>query len=95
MMKHRKNLPAPAPKPSQRYWRAARALTLALLLVWGGVTFGVLFFARELAHLNLFGVPFSFYMAAQGLTLIYFLLVAIYVVAMHRFDDVWKAENDA
>lgn len=70
----------------RRYWRAARLLTSSLLLAWFAVTFGTLFFARELAHIDLFGWPFSFYMAAQGLTLFYLLLVAIYVLAMRYLD---------
>ena len=60
----------------QRYWYRVRALTLALLLLWFVVTFGVIFFARELAGLTLFGWPVPFYMAAQGTTLIYLLILS-------------------
>lgn len=73
-----------------QYWSKVQRLTAGLLLAWFGVTFGVLFFARELADLTLFGWPASFYMAAQGLTLFYFLLVAIYVLVMRRLDGSLK-----
>lgn len=83
------------PGRHRRYWRSARRLTSGLLLAWFTVTFGTLFFARELFELKLFGWPFSFYMAAQGLTLFYLLLVGVYVVLMRRFDHKVEDEGDA
>lgn len=70
----------------QRYWYRVRALTLTLLLLWFVVTFGVIFFARELAGLELFGWPVPFYMAAQGTTLIYLLIIGVYALAMKKLD---------
>ncbi|HVL75702.1 MAG TPA: sodium/substrate symporter small subunit [Noviherbaspirillum sp.] len=81
--------------PGTRYWRAARRATAALLLAWFGVTFVTLFFARELADLRIFGWPFSFYMAAQGLILFYLLLVALYVGLMRRLDRMLKDDHAA
>ncbi len=71
---------------TQRYWQRVRVLTLALLLLWFAVTFGVIFFARELAGLTLLGWPVPFYMAAQGTTLIYLLIIGIYALAMKKLD---------
>ena len=65
------------------YWRRTKRLTSILLLCWLGLTFGCLFFARELADITCFGWPLSFYMAAQGLTLSYVLLLAVYSLGMH------------
>lgn len=78
--------PAQALALRRLYWRSARRWTFGLLLTWFVLTFGTLFYARELATIDLFGWPFSFYMAAQGLTLIYLLLVAVYVFVMRRLD---------
>ena len=79
---------APTQLPTQLlYWRRVRALTLLLLLLWFVVTFGVIFFARELAGLTLFGWPVPFYMAAQGTTLIYLLIIAVYALAMQKIDS--------
>jgi putative solute:sodium symporter small subunit len=69
-----------------KYWRRTRNLTLYLLLIWFLLTFLVVFFARELSSLRLFGWPVSFYLAAQGTTLIYVGIVAFYCIAMHRLD---------
>lgn len=69
-------------------WRDNRRLTLLLFLLWLIPTFTVIFFARELNHWTLFGWPVSFYMAAQGLTLLYVVIVAIYAWRMNRADAV-------
>ena len=68
------------------HWARVRRLTLALLLLWFIVTFGVIFFARELSSLTLFGWPLPFYMAAQGSMLIYLLIIAVYALAMEKLD---------
>jgi putative solute:sodium symporter small subunit len=69
------------------YWRKVRLLTKVLLAAWFFVTFGVIFFARELSHVTVLGWPLSFYMAAQGIVLVYLLIVAVHVWAMRRLDS--------
>ena len=51
------------------YWERLRRLTFALLALWFLATFLIIFFARELSGIMVFGWPFSFYMAAHGLPL--------------------------
>ncbi len=60
---------------------------MALLGVWFAVNLGVIFFARELASLTLVGWPIPFYMAAQGTTLIYLLIVGGYAYAVNRLEQ--------
>ncbi|MGE5623159.1 MAG: DUF4212 domain-containing protein [Bacillota bacterium] len=82
--------------PLDAYWRRVRHLTIALLASWFLLTFGVIFFARELSGFTLFGWPFPFYMAAQGLTLLYLIIVAVYIMRMRRLDRLLKNNtNDA
>lgn len=78
--------PASIAHPQTVYWRRVQRLTCVLILIWFTMTFGLIFFARELTGIILLGWPFSFYMAAQGLTLSYVLIVAIYVICMQFFD---------
>ena len=66
------------------YWDKTRRLTMALLGLWFAITFGAVFFARELDRVNLFGWPLSFYMAAQGIMLIYLAIVVVYTIRMGR-----------
>jgi putative solute:sodium symporter small subunit len=82
-----------APENHTRHWRHARAFTAILLVVWFVTTFGVLFFARELSGMSLFGWPFSFYMAAQGLTLFYLLLIALYIAVMRTLDRRFREQG--
>ena len=75
------------------HWRTTRRLTLALLLLWLLTGFGTIFFARELAGLTLFGWPLSFYMAAQGSSLVSLLLIAVYAWRMARLDRAYHERN--
>ena len=68
------------------HWKKLRRLTFILLTIWFVVSFSIIFFARELAGLSLFGWPVSFYMAAQGSILIYLLLIAIYAIVVKKID---------
>lgn len=69
------------------YWKKVRSLTLVLLILWVSINFSVIFFARELAGLMLFGWPVSFYMAAQGTLLIYLLIIGGYALSVKRLEQ--------
>ena len=84
----------PTPHHLTLHWRHTRRLTLWLLLAWFATTFGVVFFARQLATLQVFGWPISFYMAAQGSVLVYVLIVALYAWRMRRLDRQCHAGDD-
>jgi putative solute:sodium symporter small subunit len=77
---------APEPNRIDRHWRRVRTITGLLLTVWFGVTFGLMFFARELAGTEVFGWPFPFFVAAQGAMLIYLAIVMLYAWRMRRLD---------
>jgi putative solute:sodium symporter small subunit len=74
------------PEARLAHWRALRRWTLALLLVWVLVTFGVAWHARAL-DASFFGWPFSFWVAAQGALLVYLGLVGLYAWVMRRLDE--------
>lgn len=69
-----------------RYWKKVRALTFALLAFWTVINFCVIFFARELSSLMLFGWPIPFYMAAQGTILIYLLIIGGYARTVNQLE---------
>ncbi|MBB5610202.1 MULTISPECIES: DUF4212 domain-containing protein [unclassified Janthinobacterium] len=68
------------------HWRKTQRLTLILLLAWLLTGFLTVFYARELLHLNLFGWPLPFYMAAQGASLVYLAIIGVYAWTMRRLD---------
>ncbi len=83
-----------AAAPRTTYWQRVRRLTLVLLALWFAASFGVVFWARELSAISLWGWPLHFYLAAQGVTLVYLALIAAYALAMRRLDALARAEDD-
>jgi putative solute:sodium symporter small subunit len=90
--------PAPEPDPEQQrrlvaaraaHWRRTRRLTFVLLALWLITGFCTVYFARELAHVSVFGWPLSFYMAAQGAALICLAIIGFYAWRMRRFDRLY------
>ena len=57
-----------------------------LLALWLATSFGTVFFARDLAHMSVFGWPLSFYLAAQGASLIYLAIIGAYAWRMRILD---------
>ncbi|WP_071321833.1 DUF4212 domain-containing protein [Janthinobacterium sp. 1_2014MBL_MicDiv] len=89
---------APSPELQQRldaHWLRTRRLTAVLLLIWLLTGFLTVFYARELLHLNLFGWPLPFYMAAQGASLVYLAIIAVYAWRMRRLDRAFHASEQA
>ena len=83
-----------APLDTAAHWRLTRRLSLQLLAGWFVITVTIIWFARELDALVVFGWPLSFYLAAQGATLIYVALVGIYVWRMRILDRRYVPEPD-
>ncbi len=68
------------------HWERTRRVTFVLLALWLATGFCTVFFARELSTLSLFDWPLSFYMAAQGASLIYLAIIGVYALLMRRLD---------
>jgi putative solute:sodium symporter small subunit len=68
------------------HWRRTRRLTFVLMALWLATGFGTVYFARELARVTVFGWPLSFYMAAQGASLVCLAIIGVYAWRMRRFD---------
>lgn len=68
------------------HWRRTRRLTVVLMALWLGTGFCTVFFARELAGVTVFGWPLSFYMAAQGASLVCLALIGAYAWRMRTYD---------
>jgi len=77
------------------HWERSRKMTLLLLVLWLATGFGTVFFARELSRFEVFGWPLSFYMAAQGASLVSLAIIGFYAWRMRRLDREAKAEAAA
>ncbi|GAA4024073.1 DUF4212 domain-containing protein [Actimicrobium antarcticum] len=82
-----------APLKPAAHWRMTRRLTLQLLAGWFGITFTIIYFARQLDGYALFGWPLSFYLAAQGATVLYVVIIAGYAWRMAALDRRFVEEN--
>jgi putative solute:sodium symporter small subunit len=71
------------PEPLEKHDPRVLALKAGLLAVWAVVTFGFCFFARDL-QLMVGNWPFVYWMAAQGVVLIFIAIVATYARIMRR-----------
>lgn len=68
------------------HWARTRRLTAFLLALWLATGFFAVVFARDLSHLSVFGWPLSFYMAAQGCSLVYLAIIGAYAWRMRVLD---------
>ena len=83
------------PDRLERHWRRVRRMTGWLLAAWLATTFCIIFFARELSGLTIFGWPLSFYLAAQGASLIYLAIIAFYAWRMRALERRFRNEDAA
>lgn len=68
-------------------WKMTKRLTICLLASWFLLSFGFLYYARELASFTFFDWPLSFYMAAQGLTLLYVMILGFFSFGSRRIEQ--------
>jgi putative solute:sodium symporter small subunit len=76
------------------YWRQTRQLTAGLFVIWVLITFVMNWFARELNEIVIFGFPLGFYMGAQGILIIYLLIIWFYNRRMRALDEEYRIEDD-
>ena len=60
-------------------------LRWVLMCVWGSVTFGVAFFARDFS-ITFFDRPLGFWMAAQGSVLIFLIITWVYALVVNKWE---------
>ena len=65
-----------------------------MMFIWFAATFIMGYYARELAEINFFGWPLSFYMGAQGSLIIYVVIIWYYARAMGKLDEEFGVAED-
>lgn len=75
------------------FWRRTRQLTLVLLATWLTLNLAVPWFARDLNRLEAFGFPLGYWLAAEGMLLLYLGLIVAYVVTMDRLEAALAADE--
>lgn len=75
-------------------WRRQLARTSVLLAIWAIVGFGCsILFVETLNQLQIFGVPFGFWMAQQGSIYVFILLILVYALMGERDDRRTRREE--
>ena len=74
------------PAARSTFWNRARRLTLWLLLAWLVLNLAVPWFARDLNRLEAFGFPLGYWLASEGMLLLYLAIIVVYAVAMDRLE---------
>jgi putative solute:sodium symporter small subunit len=76
----------PPSEPSyRRYWQKTLRLTGGLLVLWFLLSFVLTWFAPAFTF-RLFGLPFSHWLASQGVLLAYCAIIWGYAIYMNRLD---------
>ena len=90
---HKMISPMSQPMPQAELTYRVNRLRWILLLIWGSVTFGVAFFARDLSF-NVLDKPFGFWMAAQGSLLIFLAITWIYALLVNRWEQQTQSDTE-
>lgn len=69
------------------YWRAAKRLTVILLLIWFLVSFGAGILFRDLLdQFSIGGAPLGFWFAQNGAIYVFVILIVVYCIQMTRLE---------
>ena len=90
---HKMMSPMSQPMPQAELTYRVNRLRWILLLIWGSVTFGVAFFARDLSF-NVLDKPFGFWMAAQGSVLMFLAITWVYALLVNRWEQQTQTDAD-
>ena len=90
---HKMMSPMSQPMPQAELTYRVNRLRWILLLIWGSVTFGVAFFARDLSF-NVLDKPFGFWMAAQGSVLVFLAITWVYALLVNRWEQQTQTDAD-
>ncbi|MGJ8563964.1 MAG: DUF4212 domain-containing protein [Alphaproteobacteria bacterium] len=69
------------------YWRAAKRLTISLLVIWFLASFGAGILFREfLDQFHIGGAPLGFWFAQNGAIYVFVILIIVYCIQMTRLE---------
>ncbi|WP_026672834.1 DUF4212 domain-containing protein [Alkalihalobacterium bogoriense] len=68
------------------YFKARNTIIVICLLIGGLASFGVVFFAESLQHIQFMGMPFHYYMAAQGAVVTFVVMLFVNAIVSDRID---------
>ncbi|KGX89658.1 DUF4212 domain-containing protein [Pontibacillus marinus] len=80
------------------YFRARIIATVIYLFFWFIVSYGVVLFAEPLSNYTINGIPFHYFMGAQGSVLTFILLLFVNAIVSDKIDQKYgidEKQNEA
>ncbi|MBT2581331.1 sodium/substrate symporter small subunit [Planococcus sp. ISL-109] len=81
-------------KQADSYFRIRTILITIYLLIGFVASFVVVFFAEELSGFTVNGMPFHYFMGAQGAILIFIILLFVNAIVNDRVDKKFGLDQD-
>ncbi|MFC0525617.1 DUF4212 domain-containing protein [Pontibacillus salicampi] len=72
---------------AEKYFRIRTTAIIVYLLIWFIVSYGVVFFAQPLSGITVMGMPFHYFMGAQGSVLTFILLLFVNAIVNDKIDQ--------
>jgi putative solute:sodium symporter small subunit len=76
------------------HWRATRALTIVVLLLWVLFGFMVPWFAKELDQFEFLDFPLGYYMVVQGSLFAFVIMIFVQNWIQDAIDDKYGVSED-
>jgi putative solute:sodium symporter small subunit len=80
---------------AEAYFKARTKIIVICLFFWAIASFGVVTFAESLGHFTVNGMPFHYFMGAQGSILLFIALLFINAVLSDRIDRRFGVDEKA
>lgn len=68
------------------YFRARMTSIVLYLVIWFSVSYGIVLFAEPLSKFTVNGIPFHYFMGAQGAVLTFIVLLFVNAVVSDKID---------
>jgi len=81
-------------KQADAYFRTRTTLVTIYLLIGFSASFGVVMFAEELSGFSVNGMPFHYFMGAQGAVLTFIILLFVNAIVNDRIDKKFGLDQD-
>lgn len=81
-------------KQADAYFRARTTLVTIYLLIGFSASFGVVMFAEQLSGFKVNGMPFHYFMGAQGAVLTFIILLFVNAIINDRIDKKFGLDQD-
>lgn len=81
-------------KEADAYFRTRTILVVIYLLIGAVASFGVVMFAEQLSGFSFNGMPFHYFMGAQGAVLIFIILLFANAIINDRIDKKFGLDQD-